>query len=52
MVVSSLWVLRMTVVLSVFEVLEGLVWLELSLGLVSSLLLKKLLHKRIFVADM
>ena len=40
----------MIVVLSAFEVLGGLVRLELSLGLVSSLLLKKLLHKRIFVA--
>ena len=42
----------MTVVLSVFEELEGLVRLELSLALASSLLLKKLLHKRIFVADL
>ena len=42
----------MTVVLSVFEVLEGLVKLELSLGVASYLLLKKLLHKRIFVADL
>ena len=40
----------MIVVLSVFEVLEGHVRLGPSLGLASSLLLKKLLHKRIFVA--
>ena len=33
----------------VFVVLEGLLRLELSLGLASSLLLKKLFQKRIFV---
>ena len=42
----------MIVVLSVFVVLEGLVRLELPWGLVSSLWLRKLLHRRIFVADL